>query len=122
MSKPQGARSIVDELTPEEKAAFSLPLILDPADPVPTARLFIEQQHQISGKRSLHHQAGVFYGYQPKSNAYAEIEHGTLRSQLYAFVEPALQLKLLPFKPTKTKVENVLDALRALCNLPSSLS
>src|SRR5262245_59918564 len=110
MSKPQMAKSIADLVTPEEEARLSgTPLILDPANPVPTARLFIQDRYHVIGKRSLQHQAGVFYAYRPRSNADAEFEHGTLRSQLYAFLEPCLRPTLEPFKPTKAKVENVLD-------------
>ena len=37
------------------------PLILDPADPLPTAKTFIEHYHIINSVRALQHQSGVFF-------------------------------------------------------------
>jgi putative DNA primase/helicase len=124
------ARSIV------KSAAAPGPLILDPADPVPSARTFIARAYRISGVLALHHQAGVFFGYRPEVAVYRELDEAAVRAELYAFLEEARRwtqpkggksqdeqpASLLPFKPTRSRVDNVLDALRALCNLPASLA
>ena len=36
------------------------PLILDPADPLPSARAFLERSYLVDGVQALRHQAGVF--------------------------------------------------------------
>ena len=112
----------------EGAVARSTPLILDPADPMPTARTFVERFHIISDTRALQHQSGVFFQYQHDTSAYADVDEATMRAKLYGFLETAKRWpepkgdkppELIPFKPTKAKVENALDALRAVCNLPA---
>ncbi len=98
-------------------------LILAPADPLPSARTFLERSHMIDGVVTLLHQAGEFYRYAQHLNAYVGVEDAVLRAALYLLLEKAERRSgrdLLPFQPTKAKVENVLDALRALSNLPAS--
>jgi hypothetical protein len=101
-------------------------LILDPADPLPSARAFVERFHTIGRYLALRHQGGVFFEHCRDSGAYRERDEAAVRAGLYRFLEPAQTRdpkgKLLAFQPTKSKVENVLDALRAVCNLPSSVS
>jgi putative DNA primase/helicase len=56
------------------------------------------------------------------------VDELAVRSRLYRFMEPAKRWtdseipELVPFKPTRAKVENALDALRAVCNLPASFA
>jgi hypothetical protein len=105
-------------------------LILDPTDPLPSARAFLEDAHLVDGVLSLRHQCGVFYRY--ASAAYREHDESAVRAALYGFLESARRRSesegddgapaLVPFKPTKAKAENVLDALRAVCNLPASFA
>jgi putative DNA primase/helicase len=106
-------------------------LVLDPADPLATGRLFLQRLYLPQGIRGLHHQSGAFYEYRPSLNCYVQVDEASLRAGLYTFLEPAKRwteprgaspAKLEPFKPNKSKVENVLDAIRALCNLPSEKS
>jgi putative DNA primase/helicase len=101
----------------------SAELILDPANPLPTAKIFVERFYSVDGIRGLQHHCEVFYEYQRESNAYADVDESAVRSNLYAFLDSAktkTDAGLIPFKPTKTKVENALDALRAVTNLPAS--
>jgi putative DNA primase/helicase len=104
-------------------------LILDPRDPLPSARTFTERSYFIQDTLALRHQGGVFYAYDPERKAYAERDEATIRAELYGFLESAQwwakpkanhPSALGPFKPTKSRVENVADALRALCNLPTA--
>ena len=104
-------------------------LILDPGDPLYTARAFVAHFHSVAGVRALHHQAGVFFGWSPAVGAYTERDEAAIRADLYKYLETAQQLSepngrqaptLGLFKPTKSKIENVVDALRAVCNLPAS--
>lgn len=102
-------------------------LVLDPSDPLPSARTFVAQQHVVDDVLALRHQAGVFYRHH--SSAYEVHDEAAVRAALYAFLDEAWRWteprngekpKLVPFKPTKAKVENALDALRAVSNLPTS--
>lgn len=109
--------------------AVDEPLILDPSDPLPSARLFVERSHEIDGIVALRHQSGMFYAYDPKLSAYRDADETSVRADLYSFLEDAQRWTepkrdrpptLVPFQPTKSKIENVLDALRAVYNLPAS--
>jgi putative DNA primase/helicase len=104
-------------------------LILDPADPLPSARAFVARSHILQDTLALRHQSGVFYTYDAERKTYAERDEAAIRAELYGFLESAQRRTepggnhppaLGPFKPTKSRVENVADALRAVCNLPAS--
>ena len=90
---------------------------------MPSAEAFVTQAYTVGDVRTLHHQAGLFYGYQPGAGAYQHRDEPAVRADLYKFLKPAQQRiaatkttpsQLAPFQPTKSKVENVLDALRAV--------
>lgn len=107
------------------------PLILDPADPLPSARAFIDASHTAHGVMALRCQNGLFYAYIPQAGAYQERDEAAIRADLYGLLEPAQRWtdakppaapSLVAFKPNKAKVENVLDALKAVCNLPASVA
>jgi putative DNA primase/helicase len=120
------------------------PLVLNPQDPLPSARLFLAQRHTIDGILTLRHQGSVFYAYADDAGAYYERDEPAVRSAVYGFLEPAKRRgkkaiddaeqdksddkdkdeddSLVPFQPTQAKVNNVLDALRAVCNLPVSFA
>jgi putative DNA primase/helicase len=104
------------------------PLMLSPADPLASARAFVARSYVVDSLVALRHQAGLFYAHQPQMSAYGELDEAAVRAALYLFLEDAqrcTESKGQPrtfeaFKPTKGKVDNVLDALRAVCNLPAS--
>jgi putative DNA primase/helicase len=112
-------------------AADSEPLILDPSNPLEIARTFAGQSYTVDGVLALRHQGGVFYEHQRTVSAYRDRDDAAIRADAYKFLEGAQQRAevkskqpagLTPFKPTKAKVDNTLDALRAVCNIPTSLS
>jgi putative DNA primase/helicase len=108
-----------------EATAWQRELILDPGDPLPAARKYVAAHWTIEGIRSLQHQLDVFYSYDPQTNAYSERDAGTQRADLYRFLEAArcrTDDGLMPFKPTPQRVGSVIDALRAVCNLPARWS
>jgi putative DNA primase/helicase len=118
--------------TPADVMEYETPaanrIILDPADPLPSAKVFVDRTHTINDRVSLQHQGGVFYAYDAQVNAYHEHDETTVRADLYKMLEVCLRRTnskagqppaLAPFQPTKAKVENVVDALRAVTNLPS---
>jgi putative DNA primase/helicase len=124
---PWGSGGLSEHPAPMTSARSYTPhapaLVLDPADPVPSARAFVDRTHREDGVLALRHQDGTFYAYQRALSAYVERDEASVRANLYAFLESAQRIGKpapTPFQPTKRKVEDVLDALRAVCNLPAS--
>ena len=103
---------------------FEPKVVLDPGDPLPSARQFLERKYTRHDERTLHHHAGVFYGW--NGNCYPEADNAAIRAELYQFLEGAVRLKgtgeQQPFKPTQLKVSNVLDALKAAANIPKNVT
>lgn len=103
--------------------------VFDPNNPLPTAREFAAQTFTVGDVLGLRHQGGVFFAYDPDISTYREADDAALRSRVYAFLEPAQQWveskkgrRLGPFKPNTQKVSNVMDALKAITNLPTWLA
>ena len=97
--------------------------VLNPSDPMPSARAVLRQLYTREGFQTLWHQAGVFFTYDDKTGAYRECDEPTVRAELYKFLETAKRStdgSLKPFQPTRSKVEDVLDALRGVTNLPTA--
>ena len=95
-------------------------LILDPSDPMPSAEQFVESAYVHNATRVLQHHRGTFYHW--TGSAYAKRDEAALRAELYHFLGRAMRLvkdNYQPFKPTISKVANVLDALKAVSNLPA---
>ncbi|MCH7688335.1 MAG: hypothetical protein IH899_16915, partial [Planctomycetes bacterium] len=70
--------------------------------------------------RTLHHHAGVFYAW--SGACYPSADDAAIRAIVYCFLEGALRPDGKPFRPTSNKVHNVLDALRAAANVPSTVA
>ena len=99
--------------------------LLDPHEPLMSARVFIAHRYLIDEILTLQHQAQVYYNYQPQLNAYQQRDDAAVRAEMYMFLESAkMEVEIkgemveVPFQPNRTKVDNVLDALRAVCHLP----
>jgi putative DNA primase/helicase len=107
--------SAAKALTQTETESAIDVLILDPADPMPSAREFIAQHHTTDGTQTIIAWSGTFYTY--RGTHYAEYSDDGLRSDLYRFLEPAQtwhRKLLVPYMPTSRKVEDVLQAAAAL--------
>jgi putative DNA primase/helicase len=128
----RGAASAVSAPVPVASSSDTAPaesLVLDPSDPLPSARTFVARAHTVRGVMALWNQSGVFYDYNAAAGAYHELDEGAVRAGLYNLLEGASRwtdngggqaATLAPFKPSKHKIENVVDALRAVCNLPAT--
>jgi putative DNA primase/helicase len=96
-------------------AGLPEPLVLDPADPLPSAVRFVEEHHQVPEGRTLHRHRGSFWAY--ARTHYQELPTEALRAGIYTFLAEAkretAEGKLAPFKPTTNKVSQVIDALTA---------
>ena len=96
-------------------------LVLDPRDPLPTARTFVDAFHQHDRGRTLHHHRGGYYSW--TGSYYAEVPDADLRASLYCFLEDTLRIhqgKPVPFAPDSVKVGSAVDALKAVAHLPGN--
>src|SRR5215831_17619375 len=96
-------------------------LVLDPGAPLFSARCFLMINYSECGVRELHRLQGVFYAHD--GICYQSKEDEKVRSEIYHFLDRALRYdeessSLVPFKPTKTKVSSVVDALNAVTIIP----
>ena len=97
-------------------------LVLNPQDPLPSARKFAETRYTASSARTLHHHLGVFYTWD--GACYQPLDEQTARAEVYAFLELArrrVKGELKPYQPNRSKVAELLDALRAETNLPADI-
>jgi putative DNA primase/helicase len=106
--------------TPEESPPGEL--ILDPANPMDTARRFVESEFVRQGNRILHHQAGEFFRW--TGSCYPPCPEEEVRAGLYGFLEKAKRRQgeqAVEYKPNRARVGDALDALRAVVTLPGSV-
>lgn len=99
------------------------PLILDPRDPLPSARALLSACYTVGGLRTLHHHRGGFY--QWNGAHYRDADQDAMHAAIWAFLDQALrhtpEKELGPFQPNRSRVSDVFAALSAACNLPSSV-
>ena len=105
--------------------------VVDPAAPYDTARLFRDAQFGHADTPTLFYHRGGFYRW--TGTAYDEVADADLRAHLYEFLDQCnVVVKDVadgndgwdqrPFKPTKNRVANIIDALQAAANLPFEIN
>lgn len=101
--------------------------VLDPADPIGTAREIVGREYTLNGQAVLVHHAGDFRAHD--GAAYRAVDDASMRARAWTFLEKAKRIEHRDgaeirkrFQPTKGKVDNVLDALKAVTNLPASIT
>ncbi len=97
-------------------------LVLDPTAPLDSARAFVGARYTEPEGRSLHHHAGDFYRW--TGVAYVRAENGAadIRAEVYAFLGRANERGTSgerTYRPTKGRVDQTIDALRAETHLPA---
>jgi putative DNA primase/helicase len=101
------------------KTRSPLPPVLDPRDPMRAARALVAARFMNDGHRILHRHRGTFWRFQ--KNHYVAADLDTVRAEVWQFLEHAQRLggnnKPEPFKPTRARVSDVLDALNSACGL-----
>src|SRR5215469_4050610 len=89
--------------------------------PYQTAEVFVREIYPRQ-KRLIHYRDNF---YQWTSSHYREVDHGEIRSHLYAFLNDAIVLTQTgeprPFCPDKPKVDKVVDALKARTRIDNGL-
>ena len=103
-----------------------LEVVLDPTDPITTARHFLSRHYTVGDTLTLRRQQGVLYGWDSAVNAFHEHDEDTVKAELWRFLERARRWttgkapSLVPFRPQRSSVENVFAGLCAVTNLPAS--
>jgi putative DNA primase/helicase len=96
--------------------------LLDPRNPMATARALVAARFTDDGHRLLHHHRGAFWLWQ--SNHYALAASERIRTAAWTFMETARRIvekKSVPFKPGSAIVSGVLDAMAAVCHLDGGI-
>ena len=104
-------------------------LILNPGNPLGSARKFLALRCTEEGLKTLHYCRGDFFKY--TGSHYRDFEEAEVRSLIYEFLESAKQKgkteqkdgeQLAPLHPTKSRVTDVIDALKAVALLSPELT
>lgn len=99
------------------------PLVLSAGAPMDCARHLLRLRYRTSGGQTLWHWQSTFYEW--CGTHYREISRDDIKSVVYRFLDGTCRKddddKLVPFNPTRSKVADVLDALAAVVQLPSTV-
>jgi putative DNA primase/helicase len=98
------------------------PTVLDPSDPFTTACTFVAAKHTTGGVRTIHRYRGAFWKW--TGSYYRLADDETMRSEIWDFLSKAQRLSdgaVKPFKPNRSHVGNVFDALIAATQLDESI-
>jgi putative DNA primase/helicase len=111
------------EETNTDGNAYVPPVLLDPKDPMATARKIVAKRFTTAeGIRTLWRHRGTFWLW--TGSYYRLADDETLRAQVWAFLETAIRRNgglAAPFKPTRANVGEVIDAMTAICQLDEYL-
>jgi putative DNA primase/helicase len=111
--------SVLRKKREQNKAA----IILDPRDPMQAARALVTTRFVNDDHRLLHRHRGTFWRF--NTNHYTLADQETMRAEVWTFLEQAQRRgqgnKLMPFKPNRARVSDVLDALASACNLDNRI-
>ncbi len=98
-------------------------LILDPRAPLDSARRFLAAKYTVADVRTLHHHQGLFWRW--TGTHYCDADAAAVRAGIYDFLDGAQALPKqgdpCQFLPTRTKVNDIVDALMAAANLPADV-
>ena len=109
---PRAETSKTLALPPQPRSGF---LSIDVKAPLAVARLFKGNGFTANGISTLHYWQSQFYKY--TGSAYVTTDTNAIRGCLYPFLESHQSAEGQPIKPNRRMVDDVQDALRALCYL-----
>jgi putative DNA primase/helicase len=99
-----------------------LPILPPPSDPMAVARGFVKSKCSRGEDLTLRYWRGGWWLWH--TSHWEELEDRIVRSGLYEFTEKAIYPaanSFLPWSPTQGKIGNLLDALKAVCQLRSDV-
>lgn len=114
---------------PSRPPRRGLPLVVDaPGAPLPNARRFLRTRYAHPDRALLVCHGGAFHAWD--GTCWPETETARLRAELYRFFEHAVhlvpdkesELVETPFSPTRRKIADLDDALRAVAFLPGEIT
>lgn len=109
---------------PDAVPAPPPPLILKPGDPYPGAKRFLDREFTEDGVVTLRHHRGCFHAF--NGACYRPMGDEEVRARLWKFADGALRTdqrgRLVRFQPTKSKINNLLDAVQACTRLDDNVS
>jgi putative DNA primase/helicase len=141
ISTDAGVEEIVDKAKPGTKksakkpnggsarAARTAPLVLDPANPMQSARILMRAHFMIGKCRTLWRHRGCFWMW--TGSYYQLVNDETIRARIWPFLEKAdklhknketKKLERVPFKPKRANVAEVVDALTSICQLDEHIN
>jgi putative DNA primase/helicase len=95
--------------------------VLDPRDPMPSARALLADRFMADGLPSMHHYRGTFWRW--NGSCYCDADTDSVQAQIWRYLEGAKRYgkegEKIDFQPNRGEVENVAAALKAVCNLPA---
>ncbi|MFB6448379.1 phage/plasmid primase, P4 family [Bradyrhizobium tunisiense] len=95
--------------------------ILDPRDPMPSARALLADKFTAGGLPTMHHYRGTFWRW--NGACYRDADKDSVQAQIWRYLDGAKRYgkegEKIDFQPNRGEVENVAAAFRAVCNLPS---
>lgn len=97
--------------------------ILDPRDPMPSARLLMSRDFLSGGLPTLHHYRGSFWYW--NGSCFRDADSDAIASRIWKFFDGAKKFgrkeELMDFAPVRSDVANCADALKAVANLPADI-
>jgi putative DNA primase/helicase len=116
--------TIADTQIEDREPATNAPPVLDPKDPMTTARMITSRDFTTAdGLRTLWRHRGTFWSW--TGSYYRLADDETLRVHAWNFLERAKRLvptgALIPFRPTRASVGEVVEAMTAVCQLDEHL-
>lgn len=98
--------------------------LLDPADPMPSARHLVRDRYTSpENLRTLHHYRGSFWEW--NGACYRDLDEAATQAAIWTYLEPMRKLSLkgkeTSFKPCASSVANVLAATKAVTHLPTDM-
>jgi len=117
--KPTSASDLV-EFRRRARSEAEAP-ILDPRDPMPSARALLADKFTTGGLPTMHHYRGTFWRW--NGSCYRDADKDSVQAQIWRYLDGAKRYgkegEKIDFQPNRGEVENVAAAFRAVCNLPS---
>jgi putative DNA primase/helicase len=106
--------------------APQLQILPAPSNPMAVARQFVEERCLFGQHLTLRYWCAGWWSW--KRTHWAEVEERSVRSVLYRYTEDAFYIHLTedgprqqPWRPNKSKIGNVMDALTAVCLLDGDI-
>ncbi|MBR0787769.1 hypothetical protein JQ631_01735 [Bradyrhizobium manausense] len=116
--KPSSASDFV-EFRRRSRADGEAP-VLDPRDPMPSARALLKDKFTACGSPTMHHYRGTFWRW--NGACYRDADKDSVQAEIWRYLDGAKRYgkegEKIDFQPNRGEVENVAAAFKAVCNLP----